>query len=794
MEESCYHCGDELGRVKLTHDTHQFCCQACVTVYDLLKGHDLGNFYNLESAAGKRPKKSSEYQFLFLDEPEIRKKYISYEDEHQLKISLYLPDIHCSSCIYLLENAERLHKGILNVMVQFTQKEALFTLNPKAIKLSELANLLTKIGYEPNFGNRLEQKGKKNRQFLYKLGVAGFAFGNVMLWSVPEYVGLKDDNVAFRNFSAYLSLGVSIPVLLYSARDYFISAFKSLKLRRLNLDVPITLGIIALYLQSLWSIFNGEGAGYMDSFTGFIFFLLIGKWFQNWSYDSLSFERDYKSYFPVAVTKLENEQEHIVEIDKLKEDELILIRNEEIIPCDSILLSDEAQIDFSFVTGEAETVHKKKGDFIYAGGKLLGAPIQLKVEKKTQRSHLTSLWNNANYGESKKEEKTYQDRVSGYFLAVVLLISCVAGTYWFLTDKTQVTHVIVSILIVTCPCALALSSPFTLGNTSRLLGRKGLYLKNAQVVEKMNAVTDIVFDKTGTLTNNEQDMLFETLDDVELEHLSEIYSLADASLHPISLGIKRFLQKNYSVEKKDLIHFKETTGKGVEASFSDGKTFLTLRIGSAAFVGLHPDNIEEGSAYIQVDGKILAKVSFISSLREGLKDMIAGLNDKQLHILSGDRSTDKDLLRAYFPSNTQMSFQQNPVDKLNYIKHLQLRGRKVMMLGDGLNDAGALKIADVGIAVSENAFQFTPSSDAIIAADKITSLPFLLRISKRAKTVLAVCLSFSIFYNIIGLSYAFSGQMTPLIAAILMPISSVTVVLLSTFLVFFGKNNQTWKD
>lgn len=789
MTKQCYHCGDKIQELEVVHNEHSFCCNACVLVYDLLQKSDLETYYSLEKDAGIKPKKANKYQFLFLDEPEIRKKYISYEDNKHLKISLYLPDIHCSSCIYLLENSNKLHQGILQVEVHFTKKEALFSLNPQQIKLSELANLLVQIGYEPNFGNRLEKRGKTNRTFLYKLGVAGFAFGNVMLWSIPEYGGLGYDNTGFRNFSSYLSLIVSIPVLLYSAKDYFISAYKSLKHKQLNLDVPISIGIIALYLQSLWSIINNQGAGYMDSFTGFIFFLLIGKWFQNWTFQSMSFERDYKSYFPVATTKIERNEEKIVEIDNLNEGDQILIRNEEILPCDSILLDENAVFDFSFVTGEADFVQKSKGDFIYAGGKLIGKPALLEVKNKTQRSHLTSLWGADSKQSEINNRKSYQDRVSVYFLSIVIFLSIIAGVYWFFADKTQVTHVVVSILIVTCPCALALSSPFTLGNTMRLLGRKGLYLKNTQIVEKINEITDIVFDKTGTLSVADNQVNVEYIRTLNNSEISAINSLASASLHPVCIGIKNYFSDTFPTEKINLSTFKEVVGNGVEGVLSLAGKEVTIKIGSAKFVNLTDEHLN-GSTCITIDDKLVATTKNNSNFRVGLKESISKLKEYNLHVLSGDNTKDEPYLKSVFPQSATFHFHQKPLDKLKYIQSLQENGKNVMMIGDGLNDAGALKQANVGIAVSENSFRFTPASDAIIAADAITKLPKLLQISKNAKLILGICLSFSFLYNIIGLGYAFTGQMSPLVAAILMPISSVTVVLISTFgVMYFGSKN-----
>ena len=481
----CDHCGDEiLNRNVHTFNEKSFCCNGCMVVYQLLDENGMGAFYKLEDRSGVRPKNVQEHKYDFLEVEEIRSKFIDFEDENYIKITLFLPEIHCSSCIYLLENLPRILPAVTSCQVAFIQREALITFRKNELKLSELAVFLNKIGYAPNFGNRKEQNKKSNKIFLYKLGLAGFAFGSIMLWSFPEYLGMGDVDETFRNLTSYLSFFISIPVLVFSASDYFISAYKAIRSKALNLDVPITIGIIALYLQSVYAIFTNQGSGYMDSFAGFIFFLLIGKWFQSRTYESLSFERDYTSYFPVAITRISEGKEEIVEIEKIKAGETILIRNEEVIPCDSVLESEKAKIDYSFVTGESTPIYKVKGDFIYAGGKLLGQKVRLKAEKSSNRSLLTQLWNDIKLEKFKPTRYKFQDIIAKYFIGVVFVVAALSAIAWLFIDPSRITEIVVAVLIVACPCALALSSPFTYGNIMKLMGRKGLYLKNTMIIIK----------------------------------------------------------------------------------------------------------------------------------------------------------------------------------------------------------------------------------------------------------------------------------------------------------------------
>lgn len=779
----CDHCGDEvLNRTAYTYDDKHFCCNGCMAVYQLLKDNDMGAFYQLEDKSGVRPKTVQEHKYDFLEVPEIRKKFVDFEDDTYVKITLFLPEIHCSSCIYLLENLPKILPAVTSSQIAFVKREALITFRKNELKLSELANFLNKIGYAPNFGNRKEQDKKSDKLYLYKLGIAGFAFGSIMLWSVPEYTGVGETDVAFRNFTSYLAFGLSIPVLLFSARDYFISAYKAIRSKSLNLDVPITLGIIALYAQSLYAIFSGMGSGYMDSFAGFIFFLLIGKWFQSRTYKSLSFERDYTSYFPVAVTRIQEGNEEIVEIEKIKPGETLLIRNEEVIPCDSILVSDKAKIDYSFVTGESTPIYKNKGDFIYAGGKLLGQKVQLKAEQSSNRSLLTQLWNDIKMDKFKPNRYKFQDVISHYFLGVLLVVAALAAIIWMFIDPSRIMEIVVAILIVACPCALALSSPFTYGNTMKYMGRKGLYLKNTAVIERMEEITDIVFDKTGTLTESARLQVQQFGDELTLTEKELLFSLANSSTHPLSRAVIQFFKSQQIYSDLAIDGFEEKPSLGLTGVING----VSVQLGSHLYVFGEKIASNDTETYFKIGAK-QGKFTFHSELRPGIKQMIGKLSNYNLHVLSGDKDKDKELMESVLGAPENIHFNQNPKDKLEYVISLQEKGKRVLMVGDGLNDAGALGLADVGISVSEDVFRFTPSSDAIIQANKLHELNDFMYLSHYAKKVLKICLTFSLLYNTIGLSFAIFGLLTPLVAAILMPLSSITIVALSTSLVYLKR-------
>ena len=772
MEKACYHCGDKVVGKSIVFDNKDFCCTGCKLVYTLLKDNQLDSFYKYEEIPGTKPENLSEGKYDFLELPDIREKIILFEESNYTKVLLYLPSIHCSSCIYLLENISKIEPAISQCMVNFTAREASITFDSSKLKLSELATLLHRIGYTPNFGNRKKTQKLIDKQFLIKLGIAGFAFGSIMLWSFPEYLGIEEVNPEFRHFMAYLSFAVSIPVLLYSGNEFIVSAWKALRAKSINLDVPITIGIFALYFQSSYAIFSGQGAGYMDSFAGFIFFLLIGKWFQSKTYQSLSFERDYTSYFPIAVTKVVENAHETVAIEKLQKGDIMLIRNEEIVPCDAVLTSDEATMDYSFVTGESDLLTKKQGEFVFAGGKIIGKSAQLEVKEATNRSHLTSLWNSSS---AKESTKLFSDILSKWFLIAVLIISAIATVMWWWIDPSKIVEVVVAVLIVACPCALALSAPFTYGNSMRLLGRKSLYLKHVTVVKDLENVTDIVFDKTGTLTEVSGSVNYEG-QDLSEEITNVLFSMAYSSTHPYAMALKKELQQFADNTTINLDSFEEIKGKGMKASY-EGKNY---QLGSPKFVGVTIED-EQSSIYVSIDDKLYGRYIFRSQMREGLKPMMKQLGKYRLHVLSGDSEKDKEMLEDLFSEKATIQFRQTPQSKRDYILQLKNKGANVLMIGDGLNDSGALKEANVGISVTEDVFQFTPSSDAILDAKKLKELPVLLKIASFSKTILRVCFGFSLIYNTVGLSFAISGKMEPIVAAIIMPLSSITIVAVATF-------------
>ncbi|WP_188049811.1 heavy metal translocating P-type ATPase metal-binding domain-containing protein [Flavobacterium sp. GP15] len=784
--QNCFHCGlDIVKEDEIIFDAKNFCCNGCKTVYEIFSLNDMTCYYDFEKSPGATPQDISG-KYDFLDNESIVSKLLEFQENSTAIISLNIPHIHCSSCIWILENLQRLQKGISTSQVNFPEKKVRITYNPELVSIKNIVYLLSSIGYEPYISLENYETGANNvdRSLTYKLGVAFFCFGNIMLLSFPEYFEVKEfwlDH--YRGFFRWLIFALAMPSFIYSASGYYVSAYKSIKTKMLNIDIPIALGIVVMFIRSAFDIIMDYGPGFFDSLTGLIFFMLLGKMFQIKTYSFLSFERDFKSYFPIAITKInvDTSEESVPIYEVLKGDRL-LIRNQELIPVDGILISEQAEIDYSFVTGEAVAITKKSGDKVFAGGKQIGKVIEMEVLHSVSQSYLTQLWSNDVFQKNvEQKHKTITDNISHYFTPILLLIAFVSFTYWIFIDATTAFNVFTAVLIVACPCALALTAPFTFGNVLRILGKQKFYLKNALVIEQLAKVDTIVFDKTGTITTNKKSNISYEGTTLSDEQLLLIKNVLRASNHPLSRMLYDYLplpileNKSATLTKKMKVeHFEEITGKGIKSQIFG----YTILIGSASFVEkLEDSSIQQTAVHIKIDGIYFGKFIFNNQYREGLEELFQTLSKQyKIKVLSGDNEGERSVLERLLPKGTELIFNQKPEQKLEFIKNLQEKGNNVMMVGDGLNDAGALAQSDIGISISENVNVFSPACDAILDANEFQKLNYFLKFSKNSITTIKMSFTLSLLYNVVGLTFAVTGNLLPLVAAIIMPLSTITIV------------------
>lgn len=759
-------------------------------VFRLLNQNGLCEYYDLNQSPGANQRlQARQDKFAFLEDPTIRQKLISFEDDKQTHITFYLPQIHCSSCLYLLENLHKLNDGVISSRVNFTRREVSLVFDPRITNLRQTAELLNNIGYEPyiSLHDLQHQPPRIKKRMIYQLGVAGFSFANIMLLSFPEYLGLEDAEKDLQQVFRTLNVILALPVFFFSAQPFFAAAWSGIRHRFLNIDAPIALAVLVTFVRSMYEVITGTGAGYFDSMSGIVFFMLLGRVLQDKTYQQLSFERDYTSYFPIAVTVIREGKQIPTSLPDIKPGDTLLIHSQELIPADGILTKGKAAVDYSFVTGESIPVQKEMGELLYAGGKQTTEAIEILVIKEVAQGYLTKLWLRDEFKSSPRNNTvSFVHLLSRWFTVIVFTIAGIAALYWGFTDSSKVWNVITAVLIVACPCALLLSNSFTNGNVLRILGRNRFYLRGAQAIEDIANANSIVFDKTGTLTSTrQQDIVYEGRS-LPMTLQQAVTALAAQSNHPLSKAIAQYFNAKSPIRVEG---FREVAGRGVEG-YVDAQM---ITLGSSQHVIGIPAKADAGSSvFLAVDGEFYGSFIVKNHYRDCVPELVQELGKHhRLSVLSGDNSAERPYLQHLMGDEALLLFRQQPEDKLNFIKQQQLRGSKVMMIGDGLNDAGALRQANVGIAITEDTNNFTPASDAILEAAQLHKLPLFIRLCIANKNIVLASFVLSILYNIIGIYFAVQGVLSPIIAAILMPASSLSIVLLT-----FGCTNllaKRWK-
>jgi P-type Cu+ transporter len=788
----CYHCGEQCPDELLHVEDKHFCCHGCQTVYEILQDNNLCTYYDLNQNAGVSLKaKNFEGKYAYLDTLPIQEQLLDYQSETLNKVTFYIPAVHCSSCVWLLENFNKVRTGVKTTRLNFLRKELSITYNPQEVNLRQIVELLATLGYEPLINLESSEKqsshNPQQRRLLLQIGVVGFCMGNIMLMSFPEYFHLDLNNLidaTYQRFFLYLNFVLSLPVFFFGASDYLKGAWISLQenLKRttnvLSVDIPITLGITALFLRSCYETFFNQSAGYWDSLAGLVFFLLTGKWVQQVTYNYLSFERNYKSYFPLAVKVLREDIEQYLNVSELKKGDVMTIHHQELIPADSLLVEGRGLLDYSFVTGESEPVEKQKGDMVYAGGRQVGESFKLMVQKPVSQSYLTQLWNNDAFNKEKPIPTTeLANAFSKYFTYITFGIAALTGLYWHFNEPALMWKTVTAVLMVACPCALTLSMPFTMNTTMAIFGRNKFYVKNQGVIQLLTEVNEVAFDKTGTLTEgNNGNVHYEGMPLTAAEEHG-VWTLASASAHPLSKMIAKYTQTRLAKDlpiDSAIVGIRETKGQGIEGVVQD----VLVRLGNEMLINVPHSKVHKHSqVHIEIDGEYKGFFTVEANYRANWQETLNKLKRSfKLVLLSGDNDAERERLSTYFYKDALL-FNQKPQDKLNFIKKEQDKNHHVLMIGDGLNDAGALRQSNIGIALSEDVQAFSPACDAILDASQFGKLGDFMSFSRTALSIVKASFILSLVYNFIGIGWAVSGELSPVMAAIFMPISTLTVVL-----------------
>lgn len=781
----CEHCGLPCMEDRVSDEGHLFCCSGCAAVYSLLNQHNLCRYY--EGGKGLRSEAEQTNELAYLDEEETFSRFVVFSKGETVQFRFIIPGMHCNSCIYLLERLDKLHASVISSRVDFFNKELLVTCHSQKNILSSVVGLLFTLGYRPDL-TLSNAGGKKIRKWssrTVKIGIAGFCFGNIMMLSFPEYLGLSLDasSLVLKRWFDYISLILALPVLLYCSSEFFELSWKGIRRRSLNIDQPVTLAILATFGRSLYELFVSHQAGYFDSMTGIVFFLLTGRYFQDLTYHSLSFDRDYRSYFPLAARKITEEGLQTVNISGLGKDDRIELRNAELLPADAVLLNGPVTVDYSFITGEAKPVALETGNKVYAGAVVKGVTARFRLLDSTDNSRLVKLWS----VEKEKDEtdRSLTEKINTWFTIGLFIVSTFAFIYQYRINGTEEAFkALTSVLIVACPCILLLATTFANGHLLRVLRNRGMFVRNKNTLSNLSDCDTMVFDKTGTLTDNSA---YETEDRTQLyeEELRYIARLAHQSVHPYSQAIS----KKYYRHDENAVGFtamRELGGKGLMGTVKG----IEYRLGSHEFTGCADASQHAGTSqvYVSVNGACRGCFTLKHSIRKGADSMLMRLDRMGygIYLSSGDTELNPALEKVRFK---EVLLKQQPEDKVKLIAELKEEGKKVCMAGDGLNDAPAMREAHVAVAVADRETAFFPACDVFVTSGSLKRFPDFLKLIRKSRWVLLVSFAFSLVYNVIGLYYAVTAQLSPLVAAILMPSSSVTMLLITWLLTLVFERN-----
>lgn len=813
----CAHCGLDVNykNESICRDNKHFCCKACSYVYQIINDLGLTNFYNIKDSLDIDNKKSAHVEDInygHFSGKEFERLYVKYSSANQAEITFFLKDIHCAACIWLIEKIEDLIPGVISANVNFSDNTVNIKFKPSIVTISKIASTLNSLGYPPQaiMPDEIENaQNKANKKLVSQIAVAGVCAGNTMLIAVSLYQGFFSGiEEKYLNFFQWFSFAITLPCLIYSANPFYKAALGGLKARILHIDLPISFGIVIGFLASFWNTVNQNDKVYYDSICMLVFLLLVSRWLQKKG-TSFALNSNELLYGIIPSLSRRIDKNNIVETfsGELKKGELCLVKESEIFPVDGIIKKGETNVDLSILTGESLPKKLKVNENVYAGSLNLSSPVEVEATETASESRIAKLILDAKH-RSKNKAKFIQltDKVSSYFVLIVFSVALASAIYFYLKFGFQESlDRTLSLLIISCPCAIGLSAPLSFAVALKNAQKKGIFIRSEETFEKLLKIKKIYFDKTGTLTLSKQEVnsiyLLKDSNFIKMEFnknlteensklLSNILSLESEVKHPIAFAIKDFLKdKGIKVEKIEELQYEPSLG----VFQKDHKKIK--RVGS---LNWHQKlNIKNITEVEEITKKLTEKnltpsiysedqlakliIGTGNLIKAGTQDVIRFFkeNNIETNIISGDiEETTRNVAREIGVKSENTFFLMTPERKVSKIRDSQLQF-ETAMVGDGANDAAAMKEASISIAVKGGAEASLKLADVFISSDSIYLIEELFKSAKKATDVVKRNLLFSLFYNIMGATAAIYGLINPLVAAIFMPLSSLTVVISS---------------
>ncbi|AXX94367.1 MULTISPECIES: heavy metal translocating P-type ATPase [Arcobacter] len=799
----CNHCHLEFEEnIMIKEENLNFCCKGCQGVYHLLKSDGLDSFYDkLGNKTLTPPIKLDSDDITKFDSENFLENYVSKTKDGFSQIDLIIEGIHCAACVWLNEKVLHDTKGIVEANINFTTNKARIIWDEEKLKLSEIILKIRSIGYnayayESSVADA--QASKAKREYFIRMMVAVVCSMNIMMLSVAKYTGFFTG--ISKEVKDMIHIGefiLSTPVLFYSGWIFYKGAYFGLKNRMLNMDFLVAFGATSTYIYSLFILFGAKGESYFDSVSMIITFVLVGKYLEVIGKKSAIDTLDkIKSSLPLEAVVVKDNEKKVIALNSINIGDIVEIKPGEKVPVDGKIISGNGSFDESTLTGESIPIYKKVKDFVYSGTINLDSLIQFEVTKSFKNSTFSSIV--ALLEDSLNSKPTIQTKaaeISKGFSVTILSLALMTFLVWYFfgidlgfdyegTTQFEKSFIVaVSVVVIACPCALALATPMASLIGISELAKKGLLFKEAKFIETMAVASTVVFDKTGTLTKGELNVTKARIMDDNIHKMHLLYSLLDASTHPVSVSIKKYLETKYNLDIKKLENVKNIEAKGMSATYKniEGKEFELIggNVDLLRQFGIFYKFDSSKTVYLfAINKKVIATFELEDKIKDDAQELITYLQNKNIEVvmLTGDNEqvaskiANELNIKKYFSSQT-------PISKANYIKELKKENKIVVMVGDGVNDSVALTSADVAVAMGSSADISLAVSDIVLLNSTLKSLQEAFIISNKTYKYIKQNLSLSIIYNMVTIPLAMAGFVIPLVAALSMSLSSLMVVL-----------------
>ncbi|MFW2378175.1 heavy metal translocating P-type ATPase [Aliarcobacter butzleri] len=799
----CNHCHLEFDKNIMIKDNDlNFCCKGCQGVYHLLKSDGLESFYEkLGNKTIAPPIEVFNDDITKFDSLNFYDNYVSKTKEGFNQIDLIIEGIHCAACVWLNEKILFDTKGIVEANINFTTNKARIIWDDDILKLSQIILKIRSIGYnayayDSSVADIAVSKAKQD--YFVRIMVAVVCTMNIMMLSVAKYTGfftgITPEVMQMIHLGEFI---LSTPVLFYSGWVFYKGAYYGLKNKMVTMDLAVSTGATLSYIYSLTILLGAKGDSYFDSVAMIITFVLVGKYLEVIGKKSAVDTLDkIKSTLPLEAVIINGNEKKVVALNSVNIGDIVEIKAGDKVPVDGKVISGNGSFDESTITGESIPVYKKVGDAVFSGTINLDSLIHFEVTKNFKNSTFSSIVSLLEDSlNSKPSIQIKANKISRGFSATILSLAFATFLVWYFfgldlgfiyegTNQFERSFIVaVSVIVIACPCALALATPMASLVGISELAKKGLLFKEAKFIETLAVASSVVFDKTGTLTKGELNVVKARILDNNIHKLNLLYSLIDSSTHPVSLSIKRYLEKNYNLELKKLENVKNIEAKGMSATYKnvDEKEFEILggNVELLREFGIYYKFDSSRTVYLfAINKRVIATFELEDEIKDGSKELINYLQNKNIEVimLTGDNEQVASKIAKELGIKKYLSH-QTPVSKADFIKELKKQNKVVVMVGDGVNDSVALSSSDVAIAMGNSADISLAVSDVVLLNSTLKSLKEAFVISNKTYKHIKQNLAFSLLYNATTVPLAMAGFVIPLIAALSMSLSSLIVVL-----------------